>query len=317
MTTHTATTSSTAESTRTTDTDQRRGRTCEECDGPVLTDDRRGEVVCRDCGLVASETVLVDDRSRGDSDEGGRSVGAATTPRYHDRGLATVIGEADRDALGNTLSDRKRSQVRRLRTWNSRCLARNGRERSLQFGLSEVDRMASALDRSEPVRETASVLFRRAHEAGVQRGRSLEATATAALYAATRSLGLPTTIDDIDERSRVDSTSFVRAYRELVRELSLEVGPPDPTDHVAGLVSELDAPQAVRRRARALLETVKESEYHVGKHPSGLAAAAVYAAGLVERVDLTQAEVGEAADVSAVTIRNHYSEMLDEWRSNL
>ncbi|MFC7195977.1 transcription initiation factor IIB family protein [Halosimplex aquaticum] len=277
-----------------------------------------GEVVCRDCGLVVDETVLVSNRARtdpGDDSDVGR-VGSPTSPRFHDRGLTTVIDGGERDANGNRLSQRKLSRIRRLRTWNARCLARNGAERSLQFGLSELERMASAVGLSDSVREVASVLFRRAHEAGVQRGRSLEAAASAALYAAARSEGLPLTIDTVAEASRVDRRSFVRAYRETIRELSLEIGPPDPSDHVASIASDLDASDAVTRRARSLLDRAKRDDYHVGKHPSGMAAAAVYAASLIEEAGLTQLEISDAADVCAVTIRDHYSAMLDEWRAD-
>ena len=43
----------------------------------------------------------------------------------------------------------------------------------------------------------------------------------------------------------------------------------------------------------------------------GLAAAAVYAAALLSNEKVTQSEVSGVADVSEVTIRNRYKELLD------
>lgn len=293
-------------------------RPCPECNGRTREDPKRGEIVCEDCSLVVSETVLDRGPERHDRDDDSdrRRVGAPTTKRFHDEGLSTVIGGGDCDANGNRMSARKQRRMRRLRTWNTRYVTQNARERALQFGLSELDRMASALELSETIRETASVVFRRAHSAGVQRGRSLEATATAALFATVRRDGIPLTIEDVAATSRIDRESFERAYRDVVRELGLEISPPDPADHVPGLVSALDGSDALCQRALSLVDRVKATDYHVGKHPNGLAAAAVYAATLIEDEGLTQAEIGDEADISVVTIRTHYTAMLEAWRED-
>jgi transcription initiation factor TFIIB len=65
------------------------------------------------------------------------------------------------------------------------------------------------------------------------------------------------------------------------------------------------------RRARELLKTGKAANVHSGKSPVGLAAAAIYAAGLLVNEELTQETVSEATDVSTVTIRDRYRELLE------
>jgi transcription initiation factor TFIIB len=64
-------------------------------------------------------------------------------------------------------------------------------------------------------------------------------------------------------------------------------------------------------RARQLLGNAKEQGVHSGKSPVGLAAAAVYAASLLTNEKTTQAAVSEVADISEVTIRNRYHELLE------
>ncbi|ELZ35127.1 transcription factor TFIIB cyclin-related protein [Halorubrum distributum JCM 10247] len=80
----------------------------------------------------------------------------------HDKGLSTNIGWQDKDAYGKSLSGRQRRRMQRLRTWNERFRTRDSKERNLKQALGEIDRMASALGLPDNVRETASVIYRRA-----------------------------------------------------------------------------------------------------------------------------------------------------------
>jgi transcription initiation factor TFIIB len=287
---------------------------CPECGGSLVSDEARGETVCADCGLVVDE----DEVDRGpewrafdaaEKDEKSR-VGAPTTKLMHDKGLSSVIDWQDKDAKGNTLSPSQRQKMQRLRTWDERFRTRDHQERNLKQALGEIERMGSALGLSESVRETGSVIYRQALEADLLPGRSIEAVASASLYAAARQAGTPRSIDEVVHVSRIDEMEFTRTYRYVVRELNLPVEPADPEDYVGRSVSELDLPTAVERRARELLRTGQAANVHVGKAPTGLAAAAVYAAAILENEDITQHEVGDVADVSEVTIRNRYQELL-------
>jgi len=150
----------------------------------------------------------------------------------HDRGLSTSIGRGNRDAHGNRLSSQKRQQIQRLRTWNERFRTRDARERNLKQALGEINRMASALGLPESVRETASVIYRRALGEDLLPGRSIEGVATAALYAAARMADTPRSLDELARVSRVDKDEIARTYRYVSRELGLEVEPADPTSYL-------------------------------------------------------------------------------------
>jgi transcription initiation factor TFIIB len=288
---------------------------CPECGGDLVTDSVHGETVCSDCGLV----VETDEIDRGpewrafDSAERDRKsrVGAPTTNMMHDKGLSTNIGWQDKDAYGNALSSSQRQRMQRLRTWNERFRTRNSKERNLKQALGEIDRMASALGLPENVRETASVIYRRALDEDLLPGRSIEGVATAALYAAARQAGTPRSLDEIAAVSRVEKMELTRTYRYVVRELKLEVKPADPESYVPRYASDLDLPDDVERRARELIDAAREAGVLSGKSPVGIAAAAVYAAALLTNEKVTQSEVSEVADVSEVTIRNRYKELLD------
>jgi transcription initiation factor TFIIB len=238
-------------------------------------------------------------------------VGAPTTNTMHDKGLSTNIDWRDRDAYGNSLGARQRRKMQRLRKWNERFRTRDSRERNLKQALGEIDRMASALGLPDNVRETASVIYRRALEADLLPGRSIEGVSTASLYAAARMAGVPRSLDEIHEVSRVGKDEVARTYRYVARELKLEVKPADPEQYVPRFASSLELSEETERRACGLLQSAKEQGVHSGKSPVGLAAAAVYAAALLCNEKTTQAAVGEVADISEVTIRNRYHELLE------
>ncbi|MDQ2049079.1 TFIIB-type zinc ribbon-containing protein [Natronolimnohabitans sp. A-GB9] len=294
-------------------TDSTASTTCPECDGRLLA--RDDQTHCADCGLVVDEDRI--DRGpewrafdAAENDEKSR-VGSPTTNMLHDRGLSTTIDWRDKDGYGATLSARKRRQMQRLRTWDERFRTRDASDRNLKHALGEIDRMASALGIPDAACETASVIYRRALEEELLPGRSIEGMATAALHAAVRQAGIPRSIDELATVSRIDYLETARSYRYLVRELELPMAPPDPLEYLPRYASTLGVSSETERRAHELLEGAIESGIHSGKHPVGLAAAAIYAADRLTDDELTQDAVSDATDVSTVTIRNRYQELLE------
>ncbi|WP_435319911.1 transcription initiation factor IIB [Haloarchaeobius sp. TZWSO28] len=304
---------------RTTNREEQHETSDERSDQPseedLVYDERHGEWVDPETGEVVREGVI----DRGpewrafdakQKDEKSR-VGAPTTKLMHDDGLSTNIGWQNKDAYGNSLSATQRQKMQRLRTWNERFRTRDSKERNLKQALGEIERMGSALGLPKNVRETGSVVYRRALEEDLLPGRSIEGVATASLYAAARQAGVPRSLDEVGEVSRVDKQELSRTYRYVVRELGLKVEPADPEQYLPRFLSELDAGATVERPARRLLQAAKQEGVHSGKSPVGLAAAAIYAGSLLASEELTQDEVSEVTDISEVTIRNRYQELFE------
>jgi len=288
---------------------------CPECDGSVVHDEEHGETACENCGLIVDEDEIdlgpewraYDARGRAEKSR----VGAPATKLIHDEGLSTNVGWQDRDGYGRTLSADQRRRAQRLRKWNERYRTQDSKDRNLRQALGEIDRMASALGLPKDIRETASVIYRRALDENLLPGRSIEGVATAALYGAARQAGTPRSLDELERVSRVGRRELTRTYRYVCRELGLEVEPTKPEQYLPRLTSALELDEDVERRARSLLSTARREGLHSGRSPVGLAAAAVYASSLLTNHKVTQEAVGEAASVSEVTIRNRYTELLD------
>lgn len=299
--------------------------TCPECEGAVIADEKQAELVCEDCGLVIDEDQIdrgPEWRAFNSTEQRNKSrVGAPTTNTMHDKGLTTTIDWRDKDAYGRQISSRKRQQMSRLRTWQERVRTKNSGERNLKHAFGEIDRMASALGISDQVRETASVVYRRALEEDLIRGRSIEGVATAALYAATRLSNAPRPIDEFHTVSRVEESEINRTYLYLSRELDLEISPVDPKEYLNRFINELtstyinpDEAHSLERRATDIIEEAKEANLHSGRSPTSIASAAIYTASIIEKIRFTQKEIANATETTEVTIRNRYQEMLEVYK---
>jgi transcription initiation factor TFIIB len=287
---------------------------CPECGGDVQRASKRAETVCRECGLVLDDEGIDHGPEWRAFDQGEREkrsrVGAPVTQTLHDKGLSTTIDWRDEDANGRTLAPEKRARIERLRRWQGRIRTSGTGERTLRAALSEIDRMASALGVPGSVREVAGALQRRVSEGDLMRGRSVEGIASAVLYTACRLENIPRSLDEITGVSRVERKEIGRAYRYLIRELELRMEPTDPRAYVGRYCSDLDCSEEVRAKAVELLNAAAEAGLLSGRSPTGSAAAAVYAAGLLCEEKRSQSAVAEVAEITEVTIRNRYREHL-------
>ena len=290
---------------------------CPECGNRnIVHDYERAELICENCGLVLDKDIV----DRGpewrafDHDQRLKRsrVGAPMTYTIHDKGLSTMIDWRNKDSYGKSISSRNRAQLYRLRKWQRRIRLSNATERNLAFALSELERTASALSLPKNVRETAAVIYRKAVEKNLIRGRSIEGVAAASLYAACRQYKVPRTLDEIGEVSRVSRKEIGRTYRFISRELLLKLVPTSPIDYVPRFCSGLNLKGDVQSKAVEILRQASKKELTSGRGPTGVAAAAIYIASILCGERRTQREVADVAGVTEVTIRNRYKELAEE-----
>jgi len=217
---------------------------CPECSGKHLVRDyERGELICEDCGLVLDDQFIDQgpEWRAFDVEQGEKRArtGAPMTYTIHDKGLSTEISWKNKDSYGKSIPTRNRAQLYRLRKWQRRIRVSNATERNLAFALSELDRMASAMGLPRNVRETAAMVYRKAVNKNLIRGRSIEGVVAASLYAACRQCNVPRTLDEVANSSRVGRKEIGRTYRFMTRELKLKLMPTRPQDYVQRFCSEL------------------------------------------------------------------------------
>jgi len=289
---------------------------CPECGGRNLIHDYdTGETICGDCGLVIDEQTMdkgPEWRAFTKQEKASRSrVGIPTSYSVHDKGLSTSISQINRDAYGRKLPLHTRLQMWRLRKWQIRSRVHSSVDRNLAQAMAELDRLSDKTYIPSSLKEKAAVIYRKALDKGLVRGRSIAAIAAASLYAACRKTETARTLSEISEASLVDKKDVARCYRLLLRELGIKMPIADPLTYVSKIAETTRITGETQGKAIQILREAKEKRATAGKDPMGLAAAALYIACLQNEEKKTQKEIAEAAGVTEVTVRNRYKTLTE------
>jgi len=284
---------------------------CPECKSLNLIHDYdTGEIVCGDCGLVLHEQMTdrgPEWRAYTQEEKASRSrVGMPTQYSVHNKGLSTNIGQDGYDASGRKLSLSTKLQMGRLRKWQKHLSVYSSLERNLAQAMAELDRIVDNenLTIPKPIKEKAAVIYRKAVDKGLTRGRSIVAVVAAALYAACRSTGTPRTLNEISKASLTGKKEVARCYRLLLNELDMKMPINDPVLCVSKIAERVGISGKTQGVAINILREAKRKRIRAGKNPMGLAGAALYIAGLQNNDKGTQKDIAEACGVTEVTIRN-------------
>jgi transcription initiation factor TFIIB len=286
---------------------------CPECGtSHFFEDESRGERVCAKCGLVLEEGMVDTSpewRAFDDDQRGKRTrAGAPLTRTKHDMGMTTEIGRGKGELF--RVTPEKRAQYHRLKIWQKRLV--ESKDRNLSFALSELQRLISFLGLPKSVHEEVAKKYEQAVDRGLVRGRSMESVIASLLYAVTREMGTPRTLEEIAEASGVERREIGRTYRYIARELKIRILPAPPEDYVPRFASMLGLSDKVQARAIQFLKAAKRNEVTAGKGPTGVAAAALYIAAVLEGEKRTQREIADAIGVTEVTIRNRFKELVEK-----
>ena len=217
--------------------------------------------------------------------------------------MSTVIGSANKDASGNSISSYMKFTFNRLRTWDSRSKS-NSSDRNLRSAFVVLGSIQSKLDISEAVIERAAYLYRKAIAKKITRGRTISGMVLASLCVACREFNVPRTLQDIANAGNISSKDLSRHYRILVKELGLQVGAFSSSDFVSKIGTAVNLSEKAKRDAVNILHKSREKGVTDGKNPVSLAASAIFLSAIYNKEKVTQKNIADASGISSVTIRN-------------
>lgn len=290
---------------------------CPNCGNDLIIRDHvQNSEICKRCGQIVKEGIKEtgpewreynqeekEDRSRG---------GAPITLTLHDKGLSTQISYKNRDGKGKKLPPNRRSKMYRLRKRQKSAKFSEQRDQNLTAAFTEIDRMSSQLGLPRNIQEETAKIYRSATDNDLIRGHSIERMSAASLYVACRTNRIPRTLEEIAEVSYANKKELGKSYRYLSRELDLQLPPTDPSMYVSRFASELGMPGEVQTETIKLIKKAQENKLTIGKSPAGVSAAALYIASIKKGEKRYQSTIAEAANVTEVTLRSRYKEMIDE-----
>ncbi|MBO7410017.1 MAG: transcription initiation factor IIB [Candidatus Methanomethylophilaceae archaeon] len=277
-----------------------------------MTDPIRGERICNKCGMVIDDSI-VDERPEpnyGDDRSQARAHYGMPVNRYFPgSSLSTDISTGNRDGNGNIISYEKRMRFSHLRKVHFRNCVKKGVERNLRAAMGEIDRLNAALGLPGNVHEKTVSIYRRAVTKNLVKGRSIDGLVAASVYAACRQCGVPRTLDEIADHTRIRRKELARISRMVNRALHLKLDAAKPRDFLPRFCSALGLSNETECKARELLEASEELGISSGRTPVGIVAAAIYLATVLSGERRTKKAVSDVAKVTEVTIRNRLKEI--------
>ena len=287
---------------------------CECGNTDIITDTSTGEQICTACGTVLNDTVIDHGPEWRAFDpqqtENLTRVGAPLTPLIHDKGLSTTISWRSQDATGRRLTQEEKQRQYRLRKWQRRTSASDSTQRNLTQALSELTRIADELNLPQNTRETAAMIYRRAVTQGLIRGRTIQSVVASAIYMSCRQCQVIRSLEDVAKAATITRKEAARNYRHLYKQLQPEVPQVDKDNLITKYVNQLRISGQTERLCRKVMDQAAEQRLTIGRAPEGITAAALYIACKINQEDRTQGEIAKAAQITEVTIRNRYKELL-------
>jgi len=182
-------------------------------------------------------------------------------------------------------------------------------EMNLEYALSEISKLADALNLPRNIVDTASLIYRKAVKEHLMRGRSIRGVTAAAVYMSCRQCGLARTLEEIADASNINKKEIGRNYRFLVKELNYLIPPMKCGNYISRLSELLNLDTCVCEVAHKIISMAEKLRLTFGRSPTVTAASSIYIASILTGERKSRKEIAEAAKVSGVIIRYRYKEL--------
>jgi transcription initiation factor TFIIB len=276
---------------------------CNSCKSTSLIfDEPKGETVCTDCGIVILEKQMTLEKALKTQEGSGMPFSLA----YPDKGLSTIITFSNTDANGTSLNQGQLNSINKIRYYD-RLSDSKSHVRNLKNAFSVMAALKDKLNLTDPIIERSAYYYRKTLGSGLIKGRSIKEMVVASVYAACKEMDIPRRLEDISEAADADKIFAGRCFRIISRELSINTSNVDANRFLSKVAENAGVKQKTYRTALDMLDMVKKDTISYGKDPKALAAAALYAACLIEDEENTsQAKLAQAGGISVVTLRKRF-----------
>jgi transcription initiation factor TFIIB len=274
------------------------------CDNPCI-EERDGNKVCLNCGIILERTYVGNERRAYTIEE--IQSRRRTEPRWRDFGPRTMLPNTKIDSKGKSIGPKEQALFSRLSKIQNSLIS--SIERNFWEAKPKLKMLTSKLNIPEYIAETAWKVYSIVAKKKLTMGRSINGFIAGSLYAAIRVHDFPRLLDEVCEASltprRTVHRSLAMIIREVLPQLGLRYSPITAEILIFRFGNELNLPMKVQKTAIDLLRKASENGLkRTGKDPKGLAAACVYIAAKDGSIRKTQSLVADIAKITEVTLRS-------------
>ncbi len=270
----------------------------------IVYDELRGELICTDTGEILEERMIdlrPEWRAYTHEEFAERArVGSQLTNKVHDLGLSTVIDAGSHDG-------------RVLNSLQSKLRISNNKQRRLVKALSLMNNVIGLLGLPKSINETSGLIIRKLSSKGIIKDKNLNAFVAASIIIACNYQRIPIDKDQVLKLCEVTRHDLWKAMLKMTRDSGeyIAIKVPEPNIYIENLRTKLSLPPEVSTLASKIIGMAKANGVTSGKGPLGLAAAALYIASVVLDHKRTQKEIAEGSNITEVTVRNRYRDIVD------
>jgi len=307
---------------------------CPTCNSILVEDQSKGECFCSSCGYVvydhaptlATESIDSSLEARLKSTRGSGS----TSYSYHDLGISSDIYHANRDFNGKSIRPDMLEEINRIRRWHSRLRAPSSKDRRISNVLTKINEICSILSLPRVINESASLAYRMIESKSKARGRSSVCMACACIYHVCKQYSILRSMDEIAAAAGCKNKRLIyKYYRIIALESNVDDKSRDSIDnngssrglsiipidiYIAKLSNTLRLDTKVEKLAIDIARKAVDRTAMDGKAPYGLAAAYIYMACVLLGMKVLQSDISSASNVTEVTVRNRYRELINNYR---
>jgi transcription initiation factor TFIIB len=274
---------------------------CIECNGPIISDDYRGETLCEACGLIHSEKACdtanfgkimysIQDINRRSHYGDPQSI---FTPGID---LSTFI-----ESKG--LHDFNLKRIAKVDFW-----FKSENYRAMPLAIRDFKRISYNLKLPLSIVGQGLYLYKKAHKLKLMQGRDSISFVCSCLYYACRRHELPITLNDILNECNVKAKKIKNAYRLLYRTFNLKVRPLTPQHFVSRYINELGLGLQIEKEISKVISQLPYNFIN-GQNPKRICAGAIYLVCKKHKLKTYQKEIAKVCDVSEVSVRYTWKEI--------
>ena len=276
---------------------------CSECNGPIITDDYRGETLCEACGLIHSEKVC-DTANFGKTMYSAQEIGRRS--HYGDPQSVFSLGLNYSTFIEDkNLYDSNLKRIVKRDFWFKR-----DNNLTVNQAIKDFKRISFNLKLPLSIVGHGLYLYKKAHKLKLVQGRDSISFVCSCLYYACRRYELPVTLTDILNECDAKAKRVKNTYRLLYRTFNLKVRPLTPQHFVSRYVNELGLGLQIKKEISKVLAQLPY-KFINGQNPKRICAGTIYLVCKKHKLRIYQKEIVKVCGVSEVSVRYTWKEIIE------
>ncbi|MHA1380511.1 MAG: hypothetical protein ACTSRG_19265 [Candidatus Helarchaeota archaeon] len=274
---------------------------CSECNGPIITDDYRGETLCEACGLIHSEKAC-DIANFGRTMYSTQKVNRKSTHGDPQSVFSPGINYST-FIESKKLFDPKFKRIAKTDYW-----FKSDNNRTLRLAIKDFRRISFNLKLPLSIVGRGLYLYKKAYKLKLIRGRGSISFVCSCLYYACRWYELPITLTDILNECNAKAKRVKTTYRLLFRTFNLKVRPLTPQHFVSRYINELGLGLQIEKKVSKVLTQLPYSFIN-GRNPKRILAGTIYLVCKKHKLNTYQWKIAKVCDISEASVRNTWKEI--------